>query len=193
MRDSGKHDSGIEPGCASASVGGPCSPDGLVCTLPGCEMALCSGGEWASEPLCFEEAGALPVDSGHDSGSALPLPACHWPASLTPSVPDGGILSVNPFRVLVSCGEPSVTGGEACAPDAGTVCPGVDAASCHMACKPDQYILETGFCSSEYPPPFCQDVMVIQVPEPAGCTSTLPGFSFPANSVGPNFTCCPCE
>jgi hypothetical protein len=76
VRDSSTHDSelrdanrpGVESGCATASVGGPCSPEGLGCTLPGCEMALCSGGMWVGEPLCVEEAG-VPVDSGHDSGS----------------------------------------------------------------------------------------------------------------------------
>ena len=177
----------METGCASYSPGGPCSPGGLSCPLPGCNTGFCSGAQWVEEPLCVADAGTR-VDSGHDSGSALPLPACHWPASLTPSVPDGGQLSVYPFRVLVACGEETP-----CAPDAGTVCPGVDAASCQMACKPDQYVLETGVCSSEDPAPECQDVMVIHVPEPAGCTSTLPGFSFYANAPGFLITCCPCE
>jgi hypothetical protein len=132
------------------------------------------------------------------------LPACTWPADLTPDLPDADLAASIVSRTFLICGPCVTTPMGGCAlggSDSGTMLPGPNAAAngdtlCVMACAPDQYALTTVLPSDN---PLRFDADIIDIPAPTGCGDTLPAATalirhFGSSSAGPTrVTCCPCQ
>jgi hypothetical protein len=182
-------DAALRDATAPAVDAGPL----LDATVAASETAAPPGVSSASDAKSFPD-GAIVI-------AGQPLAACHWPASLTPPIPDGSYAEWSVSRTVLSCGA-GVTGGgpgaEFCGSDNGVVCSGggvggIQYSPCVLGCAPDQYAV-TSAIAADPGPNFPQDAAVLGSPLPSGCVGTLAGFVLQASSAGPpSIACCPCE
>lgn len=138
------------------------------------------------------------VSDTHEAGAALdaPLPACHWPSSVTPPIPDGSVPGWYVSRAYLICGpcvtNPMESATNGCFHGADNSEAPIGPTPCETVCAPDEYAL---WSPGRGDP---SGLTIISVAPPAGCKSTPEAITAllanPGSSQGPpSVECCPCE
>jgi hypothetical protein len=178
----------------------------LLVAAAGCSGATSHGAADAGHGAADASAdarGVLPDGALVWSG---PLPECHWPSTILPPVPDGGIAIGSIHRTALVCGAVTLSswqsgGGEDDCGSSGTSCselPGLG--PCVMACEGDQYAVMTiAVGSDDFPPgEFPPDADYVSPSLVSGCTPPLRAYDtimsrYFSSEPPPSVACCPCE
>lgn len=163
----------------------------------------CAGTEHSSSPQ--HDAASILADGGASDGA---LPACHWPSTVLPVVPDGGVAAGSVARAYLFCGGVPFDGGigasELCVSESSSTCTPPDGGAflggppdelCVMACMPAQYAVLT-LDPFSYERGIDADVIFPQAP--GGCTGVQSSFAKAVSRVGSSeplssLQCCPCQ